>query len=78
MFKYLLLFITLFAYSKLGAQGSNTCAGAVANPITFPFFANNQSTCGDLNDYTGINGCVSSIQIPITVVPYPTVILFTN
>jgi len=57
MFKYLLLFITLFAYSKLGAQGSNTCVGATANPITLPFFANNQSTCGDLNDYTGINGC---------------------
>jgi len=61
MFKYLLLFITLFAYSKLGAQGSNTCAGAVANPITLPFFTNNQSTCGDLNDYTGGNPCIATM-----------------
>jgi hypothetical protein len=60
MFKYLLLFITLFAYSKLGAQGSNTCAGAVANPITLPFFGNNQSTCGDGNDYTGANPCIAT------------------
>jgi hypothetical protein len=58
MFKYLLLFITLFAYSKLSAQGSNTCAGAAANPITLPFFGNNQSTCGDGNDYTGNNPCI--------------------
>jgi gliding motility-associated-like protein len=41
----------------LYAQGSNTCAGAAASPITLPFTANNQSTCGDGNDYTGTNAC---------------------
>ena len=41
----------------LRAQGANTCAGASANPISLPFSANNQSLCGDVNDYTGANAC---------------------
>jgi hypothetical protein len=58
MFKYVL--IILFIYTKVYSQGSNTCAGAAANPITLPFFANNQSTCGDGNDYTGTNPCITT------------------
>jgi hypothetical protein len=56
--KYISLF--LIFCSKLSAQGSNTCAGAAANPITLPFFGNNQSTCGDGNDYTGANPCIAT------------------
>jgi gliding motility-associated-like protein len=52
-----LILITVLQVSLLQAQGSNTCNGAAASPINLPFFANNQSTCGDLNDYTGSNGC---------------------
>lgn len=44
----------------VSAQGSNTCAGASAAQIALPFSLNNQSTCGDVNDYTGQNGCVTS------------------
>jgi len=54
-----LLVYILFLFSiKLSAQGSNTCIGAAANPVTLPFFGNNQSTCGDGNDYTGSNPCI--------------------
>jgi hypothetical protein len=56
MIKYVL--IILLIYTKVYSQGSNTCAGAAANPITLPFFGNNQSTCGDSNDYTGNNPCI--------------------
>ena len=56
MIKYVI--IILFIYTKVYSQGSNTCAGAAANPITLPFFGNNQSTCGDGNDYTGNNPCI--------------------
>ena len=56
-FKFILFFILLLIYSELSGQGSNTCVGASANQITLPFFGNNQTTCGDLNDYTGLNGC---------------------
>lgn len=58
MIKYIL--IILFIYSKVYSQGSNTCAGAAANPITLPFFGNNQSTCGDVNNYTGANPCIAT------------------
>ena len=58
MFKYVL--IILFIYTKVYSQGSNTCTGAVSNPITLPFFTNNQTTCGDLNDYTGSNPCIAT------------------
>ena len=44
----------------VSAQGSNTCAGASATQVSLPFSLNNQSTCGDGNDYTGQNGCVTS------------------
>ena len=56
-FKFILFFISLLIYSDLSGQGSNTCAGAAANQITLPFFTNNQTTCGDLNDYNGVNAC---------------------
>ncbi len=57
IFRYISL--VLIFCSKLSAQGSNTCVGAAANPIGFPFFANNQSTCGDINDYIGLNACAT-------------------
>jgi hypothetical protein len=57
--RYILIAFFILIYAKLNAQGSNTCAGAASNPIVFPFFSNNQSTCGDLNDYTGANACAS-------------------
>ncbi len=44
----------------LSAQGSNTCVGATASQISLPFSANNQSTCGDVNDFNGQNACVTS------------------
>jgi hypothetical protein len=56
MIRYIL--IILFIYTKVYSQGSNTCTGAAANPVTLPFFTNNQTTCGDLNDYTGSNPCI--------------------
>ena len=56
MIKYVL--IILLIYTKVYSQGSNTCAGAAANPITLPFFGNNQSTCGNVNNYTGANPCI--------------------
>lgn len=56
MIKYIL--IILFIYTKVYSQGSNTCTGAAANLVTLPFFTNNQTTCGDLNDYTGNNPCI--------------------
>ena len=56
MIRYIL--IILLIYTKVYSQGSNTCIGAAANPITLPFFGNNQSTCGDGNDYTGNNPCI--------------------
>jgi len=56
--KFILFFISLLIYSDLSGQGSNTCAGAASNQITLPFFTNNQTTCGDLNDYNGLNACV--------------------
>jgi gliding motility-associated-like protein len=56
--KALGLFIFALTLSAVvRAQGSNTCAGAAANPIALPFFANNQSLCGDANDYSGVNAC---------------------
>jgi len=58
--RLLILYILILNALKLNAQGSNTCAGAAANPITLPFFANNQSTCGDGNDYTGANSCITT------------------
>lgn len=42
----------------LAAQGGNTCANASSAPLSIPFNLNNQSTCGDGNDYTGVNGCL--------------------
>lgn len=56
MIRYIL--IILLIYTKVYSQGSNTCTGAAANPVTLPFFTNNQTTCGDLNDYTGSNPCI--------------------
>ncbi len=44
----------------VSAQGGNTCVTATGTPINLPFTANNQSTCGDINDYNGQNACVSS------------------
>ena len=58
MIKYV-VFILLIC-SKVYSQGSNTCVGAAANPVTLPFFTNNQTTCGDLNDYTGGNPCIAT------------------
>lgn len=55
----LVLFVWFCLCSKLYSQGSNTCAGAAANPVNLPFFGNNQSTCGDGNDYTGLNACAT-------------------
>jgi hypothetical protein len=52
-----ILLLTFVVPLKSFGQGSNTCAGAAVNQITLPFFTNNQSTCGDLNDYNGINAC---------------------
>ncbi len=40
------------------AQGGNTCPDASSAPLNIPFNLNNQSTCGDGNDYTGANGCL--------------------
>jgi hypothetical protein len=58
--KYIFLFcITLISLNIFG-QGSNTCLGAAANQVTLPFFTNNQSTCGDLNDYSGLNACATT------------------
>lgn len=56
MIKYV-VFILLIC-SKVYSQGSNTCAGAAANPVSLPFFTNNATTCGDLNDYVGANPCI--------------------
>ena len=56
IFKFILFLLFLIPFELIG-QGSNTCAGAAANQITLPFFTNNQSTCGDLNDYNGVNAC---------------------
>jgi gliding motility-associated-like protein len=41
-------------------QGSNSCAGALAGQVSIPFSVSGQSTCGDGNDYTGQNGCLTS------------------
>lgn len=55
------LIAAIFCFVEfISAQGSNTCAGASATQISLPFSLNNQSTCGDGNDYTGQNGCVTS------------------
>lgn len=51
-----LIVLSLSAISAFG-QGSNTCAGAAAAQLSLPFTANNQSTCGDGNDYNGANAC---------------------
>lgn len=50
----------LAGWTSVYGQGSNTCAGASATPMALPFNLNNQSTCGDGNDYTGSNGCVTT------------------
>lgn len=54
IFIYVLLIVSI----KANSQGANTCAGAAANPVTLPFFTNNATTCGDLNDYVGANPCI--------------------
>lgn len=54
---FALFIFAFFTQTMLHAQGSNTCAGAAANQISLPFFGNNQSLCGDLNDYSGGNAC---------------------
>ena len=56
MYRFI-IFLVLISYIKLHSQGSNTCIGAQGNQITLPFFTNNQSTCGDINDYNGTNPC---------------------
>jgi gliding motility-associated-like protein len=52
-----LIVLAVIFHTGLRSQGSNTCIGAGASQVSLPFFANNQSTCGDANDYTGANGC---------------------
>lgn len=53
--------VTIFCLSGIAsAQGGNTCVTAAGTPINLPFTANNQSTCGDLNDYNGQNACVTT------------------
>jgi gliding motility-associated-like protein len=44
----------------LFSQGGNTCNDALANPIQLPFFTNNQTLCGNLNDYNGANSCLAN------------------
>jgi gliding motility-associated-like protein len=56
---HIMLFLLIYC-GQASAQGSNTCAGAIANQITIPNSFTNQSTCGDGNDYTGTNGCLPS------------------
>lgn len=53
----ILVFLLLYS-GQASAQGSNTCTGALANQVSIPYSLNNQSTCGDGNDYTGSNGCI--------------------
>ncbi|MCC7332289.1 MAG: gliding motility-associated C-terminal domain-containing protein [Flavobacteriales bacterium] len=59
MKKLIALFIGIgILVAKTYSQGSGTCAGAAASPITLPFSASNQSTCGMGNTYTGNNTIV--------------------
>ena len=44
----------------LFSQGGNTCNDALSNPIQLPFFTNNQTLCGDINDYNGANSCLAN------------------
>ncbi|MEX1187642.1 MAG: PKD domain-containing protein [Bacteroidia bacterium] len=58
---WLILFFCCISFlSEAIAQGGNTCASAGSAPLSLPFNLNNQSTCGDGNDYTGANGCLAS------------------
>ena len=57
--RHIFLFIIILINHNIFGQGSNTCLGASANQVNLPFFTNNQSTCGDLNDYTGLNACAT-------------------
>jgi len=59
MFKYFIVIFFLLVSQCSYSQGSNTCAGAQSNQVTLPFFGNNQSLCGDLNDYNGLNACAT-------------------
>ena len=55
----LVLFIFCLFTGDVNAQGGNTCTTAQAAPLTLPFTLDNQTTCGDGNDYTGANGCLA-------------------
>ena len=60
MFKYFIISFLLLLNLVVYSQGSNTCTGSQANQVTLPFFGNNQSLCGDLNDYNGLNACATA------------------
>ena len=59
MFKYFIISFLLLLNLVVYSQGSNTCAGSQANQVTLPFVGNNQSLCGDVNDYNGLNACAT-------------------
>ncbi|MEW6469710.1 MAG: PKD domain-containing protein, partial [Bacteroidota bacterium] len=63
--KKLILFLALISlagFNRIFAQGGNTCAAASSAPLTIPGTWAGQSTCGDVNDYTGVGStCISSI-----------------
>ena len=59
------LFLFSLVYSSLIGQGGGTCATAAASPITLPFSATGQSTCGFGNNYTSANSnaCGSTLYL---------------
>ena len=57
---FLLLMLLVIWSIRLQAQGGNSCATSSASPISLPFFTNNQTLCGDNNDYNGSNACLSN------------------
>ncbi len=52
--------LLVFWSTAIWAQGGNTCVTSQASPIALPFFTNNQTLCGDVNDYNGANACLSN------------------
>jgi len=63
MKKLLRLCLTVFLISSVTpgfSQGGNTCAQAASSPVTLPFSAGGQSTCGSVTDnFNGTVNCTS-------------------
>jgi len=60
MWRIIWVLLLVLRSADVWSQGGNTCITSEANPISLPFFTNNQTLCGDGNDYTGTNGCLSA------------------